>query len=235
MLALTIINLLILIILLILNINFYLIYIFNIFLLLGLIINTYMKKVGLFLLFGFATFISSLYLNITDNNCFLLLVYYIIETILLILCFYHTFNLYNNKLNLTFKNIELPKDLNYVVAKYLSGPLKSINGNTLIQKLDNYFLIKVEDNQGNVEEVKLYFNEIQSIDIKIKPYYKSVKKYEHTDHEYFTSHFESNKGLKIVKSYEVKITTSKSELIFLCFNYPTILNNITNKNKTNQN
>lgn len=227
--ALTIINLIILIIMLILNLNFYLIYIINLILLLILMTVTYMKKETLFIIFSFVYIISSLYLTTNKNFKILLFVYYFLGIILLVLYFYHVFNLHNNKMNLTFKSIEFPNDKNYIIAKYLSGPLKNINNNALIKKLDNYFLIQVEDEKGTAEEFKLNFNEIQKIDIKVKPYYKSVKKYEHSNHDYVTSHFESHKGIKIIKSYEIKINTPKDEITLLCFNYPSIFNNINNK------
>ncbi len=228
----TIISIILLLILSFLNIGNIFNYIFNIVLLIILLILTLKKKDSFFIFVLLIYSINSIGLFMNEKNDFLLLLFYIWTIYLMYSYFKYAFDLNNNKMNIIFKSIKIPNDKEYLVVKYMNGPINKANKNALVTKERESFLIKIENNDI-IDEINLKFTDIESVSVNIKPYIStkdSLSNYEVDISKSFfsgkvTGDFDVHKSSKIIKSYEILIKTKKSETIkLLSFNNPNIFN-----------
>lgn len=188
------------------------------------------RKNGIFIFLVLVFINSAVYLIVNEKNLFLLIIYYIWNVFLLYSLFKYTFNLYNNKKNLCFKNIKLPSEFEYLVLKYMSGPIKAYNNNAVIIKKDNGFLIQI-DTKDKSEDLFIKFTEIKEVKIDIKPYFMSESKKINNGIDISRSYFSGRahhdydiiKSSKIIKSYHITIITINEDIKLVSFDEPKIL------------
>lgn len=228
-----IISVVFLIILSLLNLNNIPGYLVNLVLLLIIFCMTKIKKVEVFIFLILVFSMNSLYLFINEKNILLLLVYYVWIIHVIYFCFKYVFG-FNNKSNIVFKNISIPKLEEYLIVKYLSGPIKPFNLRAIIIKNKDSFIIKTEDDNNNVQELMFYYKDIINIEIKEKPYFKSVNGYDNYQVDFMKSYytgrmtgeFDIYKKTKILKSYEIIIITNKYKIKLLSFDNPKIVKSV---------
>lgn len=189
------------------------------------------KKITLFLICSFI-YLYFLIIFTMANITILTLVTTVILIIYYINCFKYTFNLYNNAMNIQFETIKIPNS-DYLVIKYINGPLDESNVNGIVTKEKDKFVIQIENKENIVKEINVLINDIESINIQEIPYMKSTTNYIDYQIDYMKSYsigrvkgdFETSKGFKLIPSYEITITLKDKMVInLITFNKPTIFN-----------
>ena len=206
-------------------------YIFGIGVLLLLFVGVlYKKNVALYIIVSLPAlfFITSTLIN---NFSIMYLVFVISFIIYYIYGFKYTFNLINNNMNIQFNSIKIPEDKEYLIIKYLLGPINGSNMNGIVIKEKDHFEILVEDKENNISKLDILFSDIESITANQKPYMKSSKTLSNYETDYmkssaigrYTGDFEEVKSFKVIPSYEIIILLKNNISIkLLSFNNPDI-------------
>ena len=218
-------------------------------LLFNLSLNTYLFGIGvLFLLFLGTLFkkyplifivisIPVFYFivnSVLDNLKITYIIFAISFLIYYIYSFRYTFNLINNNMNIKFNNIQIPENKEYLIIRYLLGPINGSNMNGIIIKEKDYFSLSIENNENNVEKLDILFTDIESIKVDKKPYMKSTTSLTNYETDFmkssaigkYTGDFERVKDFKMIPSYEINILLKNNTNIkILAFNEPSIFEN----------
>lgn len=226
------INIIILIFILFNNLDSFYIYLIDMLLILGLLWITIKKKEGLFILFSLLFLFFNINLILVLDNLLFLAVLYLNEIVLYYTFFKYVFNLHNNKMQLTFKNIQIPNNKDYLIGKYIMGLINMGGANVLLTLSEKGLVIEAEDKSGNVKKIEVEKDKIKQITIKKKPYFKTsyrLDNYEITREIAKTrGEFDAIKKFKIIKSFDIKIETTEGIINLLAFNFPDLLMNFKN-------
>jgi len=118
----------------------------------------------------------------------------------------------------SYKSINFTNKKIFLCINYLYGPLKIKTNKGVISKHDNFFLLEVEDDDGNIENMTIDKSNILNIEIKNRPSFKSTNGY----YSSFSSSDHIGPGAnadeiyqktKIKQIYEIKITLTTKEII----------------------
>ncbi len=182
---------------------------------------SYFRKEKLFLLFSIILFIFLFQFLINSYNVVTVFTSFVI---LMFYCysFNYAFNLFSNSYNVKFKNIVIPDNKEYLVIKYINGPMKEVNHNGIIVKENDSFIIYVEDRKI-VDNFQILIENIRNIDIKEKPYMKSkifLPDYSN-DNKKYHGNFERARNFKLIPAYYINIyLKDNSSIKIISFDEP---------------
>ena len=145
--------------------------------------------------------------------------------------------IFHNKYGVRFTNLKFPDDKDFIVIRYINGPLKDFYSFGLFIKEDNKFVIKIENREKEVSEFDILFEDILGVTIEKKPYVESVSKTfdyggvigaaldgEHVGS--FTGEYETTSGISVIPSYEIVISLEdESKIIITSLDKPSFLQN----------
>lgn len=196
-----IINVITLTLLFTLNKNF--IYLFDILLLICLLVTTLNKNTRRFIITTFLITITSITLFTYTKPLYFLI--YLIT----LLTYIKTSLKYisKNLINIKFKTLKIPTNKEHLIVKY-------INTNGIVTKNDNSFLINLEENT-EIKTIQIPFKDIKKINITEKPYNITIEKQKNKPKNPY-------KYTKIIRSYNITITTKNKEISLTSFDYPKI-------------
>jgi len=208
-------------------------YIFGVVFILLLLVIAINKKLGLFLIVSLMFFYFTFGFVIENFS-----VIRIVSTLIFLAyynyCFKYAFNLFNNKMNIQFKNLQIPDDKDFLIVKYVNGPLEDFNSKGMIVKEDDGFILYIENKNKIVKSFKFLFNQIELINVNEKPYMKPTTMYGDYNVDYMkssaigkiTGDFDEYKSFKFIRSYEISIKLKDNSIINITsFDNPDILKN----------
>lgn len=222
------VSLIMAVIIMLFNFNYFIYYFIHLLLLLVLFFGTIFKKTSWFIFIFVLFIINSLYLLVFSDNIIILFVYYAWNIFMLISSYKYVFNLDNNSMNISFKSLKFPEKNEYLVVRYLDGPVKKMNINGIVVKLRDNFEINLEDRDGSIHKIIVNFKDIDNVTVNVKPYFKSYNSTNGYEVDYLkssnigkvTGGFDTHKAKKIIKSYEIIINTKDGNIKLLSFNDP---------------